>query len=329
MDRLSSITSLSFDQYIELCVDTSFIETLSSALDITKSKTRSFMTSYVFKHFISEIMNPSVRSPEDLEMIRKAETLIDAINTDRFSNLLSQYTTSFTIWKEFDRPRTATPFINKYKNLRTIRDINESHYYKRELKLLIDMTFLQLITMINSIDGENALSRIDSDPEPSPDNSLNDEFISSAKATFWSTFREELPSYDRVVVLLRDFAQRYSILVPNRVDLLQQLSEILDIEFIQQQLDTQAVTIGSLVQYMDYIVVKIKEIDIPAQDEIIDRWFHDLKISPISVSDPIYFLQTFFEYILNRLDKIHNLSIELTPTIRSMYEARHDTSMIE
>lgn len=287
------------------------------------------MTSYVFKHFLSEIMDPSIRSPEDLVMISQSETLIDSINTNRFNDLLSQYTISFVEWKEFDRPRTATPFINKYKNLRTIRNTNDSHYYKRELKLLIDMTFLQLITMINSIGGENALARVDSDPDPTPDNTLIDEFISSSKETFWSTFREELPKYDRVIVLLRDFTQRYCRLVPNRIDLLQQLSDILDIEFIQQQLDTQSVTLESLVQYMDYIVIKTKEIDIPVQDEITDRWFNELKISPLAVSDPIYFLQTFFEYILNRLDIIHNLSVELTPTIRQMYEVRHDGSMAE
>jgi len=328
MNRLATISTLSFDQYIELCIDTSLINTLSTLLHISKSKVRVFMTSYVFKFFPSEIMNPSIRSREDIVILEKANRLIDDINNDRFSISLIDYIYFFNQWKEFDRPRTATPFINKYKTLRSIRDIDIHHYYKKELKVLIDMTFLQLITMINSIGGENALSRIDSDPIVL-DNSLISEFISSSKETFWTTFREELPNYNRVIILLRDFAQRYKLLVPNRPDLHQQLSEILDIEFISQRLDNQSISIHSLIQYMDYIVVKTKEIDMPSQDDIIDQWFIDLKTSHRSISDPIYLLQTFFEYIFNRLDNIHNLSIELTPTIRSMYEAHNDTSMIE
>ena len=325
MDRLSSIPTLSFDQYIELCIDTSLIGTLSSRLNITKSDVRSFMTSYVFKYFISEIMDPNIRSPEDSEIILKAEILIDSIDTDGFNDHLREYTLTLNGWKEFDRPRTATPFINKYKNLRLIRESNESHYYKEELKLLIDMTFLQLITMINSIGGESALARIDTDPDPRPDNSLQDEFISSSKEMFWSSFREELPIYDRVLVLLRDFIQRYRSLLPNRQDLHQQLSEILDIEFIQQQLES--ITINSLIQYLDYIVIKTKEIDIPAQDEITNQWFNDLRRS--GLVDPIYLLETFFEYIFDRLDQIYNLSLELTPVIRQMHTVRHDTSIIE
>lgn len=330
MDRLSTISSLSFDQYIELCIDTPFIEVLSTTLSISKYKVRTFMTAYVFKHFPSEIMSSLIRSPEDIDIIDKAKSLILSVgNSQTFRSHLTQYTKSFSEWKEFDKPRAAAPFINKYKSLRTIRDTNDYHYYKNELKLLIDMTYLQLIAMINSIGGETALERIDTDPEPEPDSSLISEFISSSKDTFWTTFREELPDYKRVIILLIDFAQRYRLLIPNRVDLLEQLGEVLDIEFIQQQLNTQTITFESLIKYMDYIVIKTKEVDMPSEDEITDRWFTDLKSSHLSVSDPIYLLQNFFEYILSKLDTIKEISVELAPTIRQIYQARQDTSIPE
>lgn len=331
MERLSLIHSLSFDEYINLCVDLDFISELSSLLNISKNNVRTFLTAYVFKYFPFEIMSPNIRSPEDISIISLSESLILSIeNNLNFPSLLQQYIDQFVQWKEFDRPRAVNPFINKYKNLRLIRDIDPTHYYKKELKLLIDMTFLQLIAMINSIGGEEALSRIDSsNSEVEIDEPLKEEFISSSKETFWTTFREELPKYDKVIILLRDFATRYQSIIPNRIDLLEQMGEILDIDFIQQRLDTQNITVESIVIYMDYIVTKTKEIDTPSEDEITDRWFNNLKTSPIAISDPIYLIQTFFEYIFNRLDIIKKLSIEMTPTIRQIYEARYDRVVSE
>lgn len=329
MDRLATISSLSFDRYIELCIDKDLLKTLSTLLNISSANVRSFMTSYVFKYFLSEIMDPLIRSEEDIEMIKKAETLIDSIQKEGFSELLYEYKRAFIEWKEFDRPRTASPFINKYKTLRNIRDIDDKHYYKRELKLLIDMTFLQLITMINSIGGEDALARIDSDPDPLVvDESLKEEFISLSKETFWSMFREELPNYDKVIILLRDFAERYRLVVPNRVDLLEELSEIIDTEFIYQRLNDRShfINVNSLLPYMDYIVVKTKSVDVPDKDNETDRWFSDLKESPLSISDPIYLLRNFFDYIFDRLDNVLSLSKELTPAIREMYSVQKESS---
>lgn len=328
MDRLSTISSLSFDRYIELCTDIPFIESLTNMLGISKSKAMVFMTSYVFKYFLSEVMSPGVRTQEDFYMINEAESLISSIgNSVTFRNNLEQYIRSFSTWKEFDKPRAATPFINKYKTLRTIRDTDNHHYYKKELKILIDMTYLQLITMISSIGGETALGRIDNDPDLTPDtidNTLIDEFISSAKETFWSTFREELPNYNKVIILLRDFAERYRLIIPNRVDLLERMGEVLDIEFISQRLDSQSIGIESLIQYMDYIVLKTKEVDMPSEDENTDTWFTNLKTSHLSLSDPVYFLQNFFDYIFNRLHNIRNISLEYTPTIRRLYNERNE-----
>lgn len=324
MERLSTISTLTFDQYIVLCTDIEFIESLSRSLLTTKSRVRSFLTSYVFKYFLSEVMFTDTRTP-DIDIISKAETVI----TDPSIENITDYITSFTSWKEFDKPRTATPFINKYKILRNIREKGEFFYYKKELKLLVDMTFLQLITMINSIGGEDSLLRIDTDPEPPHDKVLEEEFNSSAKESFWSEFREELPKYDRVLTLLIDFAARYQLLIPNRIDLLEGLAEVLDLEFIQQQLESGVMSIESLVSYMNFIVTKTKEVDMPSEDEITDQWFIDLKGSIRAVSDPIYFLQSFFDYILNRLDTIRSRSIELTPTIKTMYEAKNDNSIAE
>ena len=264
IQRLSTISFLSFDQYINLCTDQSFIDSMSLLLNISKSKVRIYMTCYVFKYFSSEIMNPHVRTMEDYDIISQAENLINSVHhishpsIPSFQANLTRYKESFAAWKEFDRPRAALPFINKYKNLRVLRNLDDNVYYKKELKQLVDMTFLQLITMIHSIGGENSLLLLDSDDLPIPDEELNKEFISSSKETFWAMFRESLPDYVRIVPLLIDFISRYSLIIPNRGDIVEQLCEILDIEFIIQQLTTQPISINSVIGYMDFIVVKIK-----------------------------------------------------------------------
>lgn len=339
MERLLTIPFLTFDQYINLCTDQSFIDSMASLLHVSKSNIRIFMTCYVFKYFPSEIMDPNIRTREDLDIISQAEHLIDSIitplYTEDFQLNLLRYNESFIAWKEFDRPRTALPFINKYKNLRVLRNTNDNVYYKNELKQLIDMTFLQLITMIQSIGGETSLECLDSDTLPIPDEELNTEFISSSQELFWTTFREDL-NYIKIAPLLIDFIHRYHLVIPNRGDVLEQLCEILDVEFIIQQLNTRVdansnrtISINELVSYMDFIVLKIKEIDIPSNDVIIDQWYLNLKTSIRSISDPIYFLQTFFDYIFNRLDVIKDLSIELTPTIRDMYNERNNRIISE
>lgn len=327
MNKLNTISNLSYDQYISLCIDNDFISDITSSLSISKTNVRLLLSSFVFKYFQSEIMIVNSLSVEDQEIIRISENLISSINQDNFITLLNDYTIHLQRWKDFDKPRVIKPFINKYKTLRTIRDKPFYFYYKKELDTLIDFTFLQLITMINSLGGDSSLLELDSILDFDADNELIKEFISSSKETFWSVFRES-GEYTKTILLLIDFANRYKLLIPNRIDLLEQMSEVLDIEFIHQQI-TNNISFDNITRYMVYIIQKLKEVDMPSEDLITDEWFNTLKNSTRAVSDPIYFLQTFFEYVLNRLDILLEVLNELRPNIQIMYENKNNDYIIE
>lgn len=324
MNKLNTISNLSYDQYISLCIDNDFINDITSSLSISKSNVRLLLSSFVFKYFQSEIMNINSLSSEDQEIIRISENLISSICQSNFITLLNEYSNHLQRWKDFDKPRVIKPFINKYKTLRTIRD-KPFFYYKKELDTLIDFTFLQLITMINSLGGD--LLVLDSLDNFDIDTDLITEFISSSKETFWSVFRQS-GEYTKTILLLIDFANRYKLLIPNRIDLLEQMSEVLDIEFIHQQISNN-ISFDNISRYMDYIVQKLKEIDMPSEDLITEEWFNTLKNSTRSISDPIYFLQTFFEFVLNRLDILLDVSNTLRPNIQIMYENKNNNYMIE
>lgn len=326
MNKLNTISNLSYNQYISLCIDNDFINDITSSLSISKSSVRLLLSSFVFKYFQSEIMNINSLSIEDQEIIRISENFISSINQDNFIILLNEYSSHLQKWKDFDKPRVIKPFINKYKTLRTIRDKPFYFYYKKELDTLIDFTFLQLITMINSLGGD--LLELDSINDFDIDTNLITKFISYAKETFWSVFRES-GEYNKTILLLIDFANRYKLLIPNRIDLLEQMSEVLDIEFIHQQIANNIISFDNISRYMDYIVQKLKEIDMPSEDLITEEWFNTLKNSTRAISDPIYFLQTFFEYVLNRLDILVDISNELRPNIQIMYENKNNDYMVE
>jgi hypothetical protein len=330
MDTLSSICSLTFDRFIDLCTDKTLIDKLVKELSVSNSLVRVFLSAYTFRYFSSEVM-PSERTDADLKIISQSEKLIDTItstisnkgNTPTLThNLISEYKQDLTQWKQLDKPRAVAPFINKYISLRAIRE-SEKGYYTKELKLLIDMTFLQLISMIHSVGGDKALERLES-IESTIDVDLKEEFVFAAKEVFWDAFKEEgytsegspPGGYNGVVSLLIDFIDRYREILPNRPDLHEQLLEIIDIEFIKQQIDLNAVNRSSLLSYMEYLTVKLKEIDVPANDSITDELFNSCKRE----ENNGVLLKCFFEYVFSRMDQIKSLATDLTPLIKQIDE---------
>lgn len=301
----STIASKSYDQYIHFCQDPQVIKQVRESLGLKPREARILLSAYTFRYFPQEVINGPILSVDRVIMAAATEMTQQAERAERVSlaGAINCYTDMFTAWKLQDQSRVAYPFLVKFNQLRRLRVKTETErrFYTTELKLLTDMTHLNLLGMIHRLGGETELARLDRLDDLSEDLSFSSEFTNAATTAFWGTFREQLPSYDHVVPLLIDFAHRYKCLIPNRTDLHEQLAETLDIEFIRQKIDTGVMTADELCRYLRFIVQSIKILESPEEEQA----FEDKMLAIIETPcDPVALLERFFTTLFEHLDQL-------------------------
>lgn len=304
---LSSIPSLSYDAFLSGCCDPREAKQIMTTYSLKKTDMSLLVRAFAIRYYPHELMAIPI-TLQDRELIQEATKVVVLSPTSPlFTPTFTHFKSLFSQWLIQDKMRVVMPFIMKLNQLRQLRSLSdlERPYYTAELKQLIDLSLLQLIGQINGLGGEEALSRIDelrvSTP---PDESFTRQFRDDATTAFWLTFEERQPStVEGVIPLLVDFIHRYGRLLPNRGDLLAQATEVLDIEFIKQKMETSVVTIDELRGYLSYILDLTKALGSASEEAEVNARFTEL-IMMESETGVVELLKRYFVPLFLHLDKI-------------------------
>jgi len=308
---LSSIPTKSYDEYITHCADITTRNAVRAQLGLTPASCRIFLAAFAFRYYPHEFIEGGVTALDRQQIIsaivltRAGEALFTASAPDatvlaQFQAQLATYSVNFRQWLKVNELRTAHPFILRYRQLRRLRDQadTEGCYYTRELKQLVDLSYLQLISMINSIGGEAALATIDQLTDIPEDAVFDTELRSAAATAYWAGFRERLPCYEPVIALLVDFVHSHMRLIPHNSARLAQLTEVLDIEFIREKLAREVISLEDLKGYLRFILAQTVEIGAPADETVIHTRYDAIIDAPSRSSDAgecvVTLLEAFF-----------------------------------
>lgn len=271
---LQTLSDKSYDGYIDWCTSPATIKAVGEKLNLPPRNVRLFLAAYAFRYWPDEVI--SQRNGLDNEQITSAISLTekgevawsDASQLPAFKAQLATYVTAFHSWLQLDKLRVAHPFIVKYRQLRMLRERveREGRYYTRELKQLVDMSYLLLIGQINQLGGEAALAQIDTLSVES-DPAYETEFIALSQEAFWAGFRERLPDYEPIIPLFVDFVHRHMALIPYQQQRLERLTEVIDVEFIRQKLEHTTVTVSELLGYLNFIIEQAVEVGAEADEQ--------------------------------------------------------------
>ena len=311
MEFLSSIPTKSYDDFITGCRKLSVVRDIEQQLQLTRPERATLLRAYAVRYYPHELMATPI-SAADRQLIELASVLVrethshlaKSATSEQFRTALGRFSHTFQGWLQNDKLRVAQPFITKLNQLRQLRNHvdQERPFYTTELKQLVDLSLLQLIGQINSLGGEAALSQVDASLDSTvADPEFSAQFRADSSTAFWATFRERLPSYEGVISLLVDFIHRYMRLVPHREDLLSHLTEVLDIEFIRQKIETQVVTMEDLRGYLRYVLDLTKHIGAPAREAEIEERYAALINAD---REPVDLLEAFFVPLFAYYDEL-------------------------
>lgn len=306
---LRAISTKSYDEFIQSCQNRDTFGRLKTVFQLSSSTTATLLKAYALRYYPHELMTLPITLADRLllesatQVVTSADLMEEEASRERLGSFQERFITFvrlFDEWLLVDKARVVTPFIVKLNQLRQLRDDSDvmRPFYVTELKQLVDLSLLQLIGQINGLGGEQALARIDAERPSTPlDAEFANRFRLDCSTAFWATFRERLPSYEGVIPLLVDFIHRYMRLVPHRQDLLVNLTEVLDIEFLRQKISTRVVTLTDLRGYLRYVLDLTKRVASPAHEQQLEERFALLIAAETEAVDLLHnFFTELFQY---------------------------------
>lgn len=270
---------------------------------------------------------------------QKSDELIDNeplhSTLDKFHDHHRLYIAAFDAWKSDDITRLITVLSHSYHELRltqatVLANSTQEDRELREDEVLwnneIDKQCDSIRSKIKKIGGVEATAQLDAVPTSAEEetntttlqpqiinlNSIIKEVKASEEGKeamtrdYWNEFAKQIAenNFDRLYELLQEVNNRLCAIVPNRVDIHEQIGSALDVPFIKRQITADIFDGDQFHSLISFIVEKLKQFGPPVADEAVDNWY-DQYLSKITDSTSYSeLLPPFFNEVLRRLDQI-------------------------
>lgn len=127
---------------------------------------------------------------------------------------------------------------------------------------------------------------------------------------YWDIMSEELKNkkYTKLLSTLKDIKNLLCALVPSRIDIHNEIYEILDIEFICQMLNSDDIDTKYIYKLINYLLEKLYEFQSKSDDESFLKWKKQL-IDDFEKGEMFYiYLPSFLKIYINRLRMVYEKS---------------------
>jgi len=137
-------------------------------------------------------------------------------------------------------------------------------------------------------------------------NTLEVRLNENMKRAYWSMMEKDIGNNDfrTAFAILEEISARICLLVPNRIDLHQQIAESLDIDYFKQMQSHNALTMEMVQNITNYITDKIKELGSQSDEPWNEIWREQINSKFIKNEPLTIILPTFFKESLHRIDKL-------------------------
>ncbi len=241
----------------------------------------------------------------------------------KFADLLVEYKTLFDSWKTDDHNKLVHELTVTYYDLeQAIKDVennlnkpdnagivddelrSEGRDYidlchERQVDILSKINQLQGLEYFNNYKREDIIL----------DESIKQQIKETVQAAFWDMFHEELssepPKYDKLVSLLIELRDIFCNLVPNRLDIHQEIHENIDIDLIKNMIEHNAFDDDNLKKLASYIVSLVKRFQPPQMDDAVNNWEQGMLEHFNREFVYSEFLVMFFKSVFNMLTEIN------------------------
>ena len=135
---------------------------------------------------------------------------------------------------------------------------------------------------------------------------IKNQVESTFKKAYWDKLVEDLDNkkYDSILLILEEVRARIALLVPNRIDIHQDLAEYIDVDWIKQMLDHDVLDNTFIYKLFHYIIDKLKEMEAPIYNKDTEKWREEMtQLFQEDIKHSAIF-PIFFQKVYDKIEKI-------------------------
>tara|TARA_Y100000590_G_C15686507_1_gene1001842 strand:- start:478 stop:1608 length:1131 start_codon:yes stop_codon:yes gene_type:complete len=309
-----------------------FVNTYFNTTDYQiKNGYKIFLSTYTIFGYPDEILSSSRNELEE-EVYQKSKQIIDSFDlldkcsktnyetvlTDWFNEFLN-FSTLFSSWKNADLETQIEVYTKSYYELEVmLHNMDDTETKKDIWEVKIRELQNKLRSFIRSLAGDKGLHYLDNYKYKLVlvDNmELRKKIEATVHKAYWEKCKEELsgenPNFSFLVKLLKEIVNTVSTrIIPNRKDIHKQFTEVIDIQFIEHQIEHGVLDFDKIIIYAKFIVNNLKKWGSAMQENELDKWFKELlfQLEPPKIENfnLATFLTELFRGIMENLESIAN-----------------------
>ena len=281
---------------------------------------RILLTTYLISYHTKDFL--TIEEDEDIYelsnmLLFHLNTFLGTINETHFNNLnkcLIDFYKLFDRWKCKDRKRFIHILAKSYW------DIESNMIFKLQNNDLNDVNkdlWLEcakdeqstIIKRVLELGGEDALEYFNSLIPVMVNESVINNVEKIVKNVFWDNFKAELskepPNYLSIVPMLKDTSNLLKSCIPHRHDIHAEIDEHIDIDFIKQMIEHNAIDNTTIIDLIRYITKMVMKFDCIANDKENAEWTKTLIKNINDGMSYKEFFPDFFRELFLKLDEIN------------------------
>lgn len=226
---------------------------------------RLFLSVYIIDKYPEQILNTHALSDIIYKQSKKIIDIIyktDKLDIEELYEKIAFFSYIFNRWKEIDRVELTKELVYRYIELEKINDDLKLEDKEETVLTTIQNIKDEQTKLKKNIQKYNGGTKL-LDTQMKNYNNLKAQMKSTMQQSFWNLFEKEISeqNFKPIIQIIKDIVSIMLELLPNRIDLVEDLTENIDIELIEQMIDNKAIDNDYIYKMMKYILAWCQRLD--------------------------------------------------------------------
>ena len=326
--RLDKIKSKSYNDIQKILINQEIynrVNVFINSIQECKADSRMLLTAFAMKFHMGcmvndvnlkenqEIYQLITITLDEYESLFKGELTEEIVN--KFCKRLNLFNEEFIKWKKQDLFKVIEEYAKMFWTLEMQKRNKE---ITDEQKKIIIENQQKIKKLVEQIGGKEGIEQFEKYSPVMFDESaiagIKNQVESTFKKAYWDKLVEDLDNkkYDSILLILEEVRARIALLVPNRIDIHQDLAEYIDVDWIKQMLDHDVLDNTFIYKLFHYIIDKLKEMEAPIYNKDTEKWREemtqlfqeDIKHSASRPPRARTIFPIFFQKVFDKIEKI-------------------------
>jgi hypothetical protein len=276
-------------------------------------KSRDLLMTYLFAFFefadiMKDISKEIIYSIRDIDKYKEPTSSLYKIKFIDLSKKICKYEIAYIEWKKEDVKLLLQEMTQLYWEFELIFKLNEQNFTQIEKDSFIRKKDRKQRTLLKRMMEIDELDYFYSYVPVVLDQDIVKSVHMTLKKAFWDDIKENFPNIDKLLKVFDEMKKNINFLVPKTPEILINLDEVFDIEYIKQLHDLNSTDEQYWFRKCEYLKNLLNEIDSEALEDIHNKYWssfaNNINDNNVEIKDKYNLCIDFFEYFMERTNEL-------------------------